>query len=155
MGNLKLNRNPRFKQGFFNPVHKEKYVGEVPCVYRSGLELEYFRMLDQNPNVIRWGSEEIIVPYYFEGGMHRYYVDLFVVFKNGNKLVKYFIEIKPDSQTREPVWTPRRKKETYLYERRMWEQNQAKWHAATKYAHDNDFEFHVLTEKDIKSRYLK
>lgn len=97
MGNLALKRNKRFKQGVFIPKFKEKYVGTIPAVYRSGLELEYFRILDANPNVIKWGSEEIVVPYYFNGGMHRYYVDLFVIFKNGDKIVKYFIELKPES----------------------------------------------------------
>lgn len=152
MGKLALRRNKRFKQGIFYPKNREKYVGSIPAVYRSGLELSYFRMLDQNPNVVKWGSEEIIVPYYFNGGLHRYYVDLFVIFKSGDKLVKYFIELKPESQLSEPKWSPRRKKETYLYECFMWQQNQAKWKAANEYAKQHGFEFKILTEKDMKAR---
>lgn len=152
MGQLKLVRNKRYKQGIYIPKNREKYKGQIPCVYRSGLELDYFRILDQNPNVEQWGSEEIIVPYYFDGKMHKYYVDLFVVFKNGDKTVKYLIELKPENQTKEPVWKPRRKKSSYLYECFMWHQNQAKWNAARDFAKKLGFEFHVLTEKDLSDR---
>lgn len=152
MGDLSLKRDSRFKQGLYIPLNKEKYVGKIPFVYRSGLELEYFRMLDRNPNVIKWGSEEVVIPYYFQGAAHKYYVDLFVIFKNGDAIKKYFIEIKPESQTKEPKWSPRRKKETYLYECNQWYKNQAKWSAAHQFAKENNFEFHVFTEKDIRNR---
>ena len=67
MGQLALNgRSKKFKQGVYIPKNKEKFFGKDGyAIYRSGLELNYFRILDNNPNVLKWGSEEIVVPYFF------------------------------------------------------------------------------------------
>ena len=117
MGSLNLNRNTNYKQGFFYPRNLDKFVGkENKAIYRSGLELEYFRILDKNPNVLKWGSEEVVVPYFFENKWHKYYVDLFVVFKFGESVKKYFIELKPYAQTVEPKVSKRKKQMSMLYE---------------------------------------
>lgn len=153
MGSLNLNRNTNYKQGFFYPRNLDKFVGkENKAIYRSGLELEYFRILDKNPNVIKWGSEEVVVPYFFENKWHKYYVDLFVVFKFGESVKKYFIELKPYSQTIEPKVSKRKKQMSMLYEAKQWAKNQAKWKAAHSYAEKNGWEFHILTEKDLENR---
>ena len=153
MGSLNLQRNKNYKQGFFYPRNLNKFVGkENKAIYRSGLELEYFRILDKNPNVIKWGSEEVVVPYFFENKWHKYYVDLFVVFKFGESTKKYFIELKPYSQTIEPKVNKRKKQMTMLYEAKQWAKNQAKWKAATDFAKKNGWEFHILTEKDLENR---
>ena len=124
MGELALRRNSNFKQGFFYPRNLEKFVGkENRAIYRSGLELDYFKILDKNPNVVKWGSEEVIIPYFFENKWHKYYVDLFVVFKFGESVKKYFIELKPYSQTVEPKPSKRKKQMSVLYEAKMWEKN--------------------------------
>ena len=153
MGSLNLQRNTNYKQGFFYPRNLDKFVGkENKAIYRSGLELEYFRILDKNPNVLKWGSEEVVVPYFFENKWHKYYVDLFVVFKFDESVKKYFIELKPYSQTIEPKVNKRKKQMTMLYESKQWVKNQAKWKAATDYAKKNGWEFHILTEKDLENR---
>ena len=153
MGSLNLQRNTNYEQGFFYPRNLNKFVGkENKAIYRSGLELEYFRILDKNPNVIKWGSEEVVVPYFFENKWHKYYVDLFVVFKFGESTKKYFIELKPYSQTIEPKVNKRKKQMTMLYEAKQWAKNQAKWKAATDFAKKNGWEFHILTEKDLENR---
>lgn len=153
MGFLNLNRNTNYKQGFFYPRNLDKFVGkENKAIYRSGLELEYFRILDKNPNVLKWGSEEVVVPYFFENKWHKYYVDLFVVFKFGESVKKYFIELKPYAQTVEPKVSKRKKQMSMLYEAKQWAKNQAKWKAATDYAKKNGWEFHILTEKDLENR---
>lgn len=153
MGSLSLNRNTKFKQGFFYPRNLDKFVSkENKAIYRSGLELEYFRILDKNPNVVKWGSEEVVVPYFFDGKWHKYYVDLFVVFKFGESVKKYFIELKPYSQTIEPKVSKRKKQMSILYEAHQWAKNQAKWKAAQDYAKKNGWEFHILTEKDLENR---
>ena len=153
MGSLNLNRNTKFKQGFFYPRNLEKFVSkDNKAIYRSGLELDYFRLLDKNPNVVKWGSEEVVVPYFFDNKWHKYYVDLFVVFKFGDKLKKYFIELKPYSQTVEPKVSKRKKQMSVLYEAHQWAKNQAKWKAATDFAKKNGWEFHILTEKDLENR---
>ena len=153
MGSLNLQRNTKFKQGFFYPKNLDKFVSkDNKAVYRSGLELDYFRILDKNPNVLKWGSEEVIVPYFFDNKWHKYYVDLFVVFKFGESVKKYFIELKPYSQTIEPKMSKRKKQMSMLYEAHQWVKNQAKWKAATDYAKKNGWEFHILTEKDLENR---
>ena len=153
MGSLNLQRNTNYKQGFFYPRNLDKFVGkENKAIYRSGLELEYFRILDKNPNVLKWGSEEVVVPYFFENKWHKYYVDLFVVFKFGESVKKYFIELKPYAQTIEPKVSKRKKQMSMLYEAKQWAKNQAKWKAATDYAKKNGWEFHILTEKDLENR---
>lgn len=153
MGELNLIKNTNYRQGYFYPQNKEKFVGKEPrAVYRSGLELEYFKTLDKNPNVIKWGSEEIVVPYFFENAWHKYYVDLFVIFKNGDNIKKFFIEIKPYSQTIEPKVNKRKKPMTILYEAKQWAKNKEKWKAANEYAQKNGWEFKILTEKDIKNK---
>lgn len=153
MGSLNLQRNTNYKQGFFYPRNLDKFVSkDNKAIYRSGLELEYFRILDKNPNVIKWGSEEVVVPYFFENKWHKYYVDLFVVFKFGESTKKYFIELKPYSQTIEPKVNKRKKQMTMLYEAKQWAKNQAKWKAATDFAKKNGWEFHILTEKDLENR---
>jgi hypothetical protein len=153
MGSLNLNRNTKFKQGFFYPRNLDKFVSkDNKAIYRSGLELDYFRLLDKNPNVLKWGSEEVIIPYFFDNKWHKYYVDLFVVFKFGESVKKYFIELKPYSQTIEPKVSKRKKQMSMLYEAHQWAKNQAKWKAATDYAKKNGWEFHILTEKDLENR---
>ena len=153
MGSLNLQRNTNYKQGFFYPRNLDKFVGKQPrAIYRSGLELEYFKILDKNPNVIKWGSEEVVVPYFFENKWHKYYVDLFVVFKFGESTKKYFIELKPYSQTIQPKVNKRKKQMTMMYEAKQWVKNQAKWKAASDFAKKNGWEFHILTEKDLENR---
>lgn len=135
MGDLKLTRNRKFRQGYFYPKNKEKFKGKEPfAIYRSGLELKYFQILDRNPNVIEWGSEEIVVPYLLNNQWHRYYIDLFVVFKSGEEIKKYFIELKPYAQTVPPEWKPRKRKSSFIYESLEWNKNQAKWKYAESYA---------------------
>lgn len=153
MGLLGINgRNKNFKQGFYYPKNKDKFVSKSGyAIYRSGLELSYFRILDKNPNVLKWGSEEIAVPYFFDNKWHNYYIDIFVIFKKGDEIKKYLIELKPFKQTIEPKWSKRRKKEIYVKECFEWAKNQAKWKSATNFANTKDCKFIILTEKDLNS----
>ena len=90
-----------------------------------------------------------MVPYYFENKWHNYYIDIFVIFKSGDQLKKYIIELKPYKQTAQPVWSKRRKESTYLNECREFAKNCAKWDSARKFAESKGCEFHILTEKDL------
>lgn len=151
MGELRLtHRNKAFKQGYYRPKHPEKLLGNLPYViYRSGLELNYFRILDDNPNVVRWGSEEIVIPYHFDKKWHNYYIDLVVFLKSGDKLKKMLIELKPYKQTIEPKDSKRKKRSTFMTECFNWHKNQAKWTAAREFAKKMDCDFKILTEKDL------
>ena len=147
---MNLQKNNKYRQGVFTPVNKSKFLG-VSAIYRSGLELKFMRFCDSNQNVIKWGSENVIIPYIspLDGRAHKYYVDNFVVIKEGEEIKKYLIEIKPSKQTVPPV-TKYKKKEHLIYEQSMYVKNQAKWQAATEFCKKKGLEFLILTEKHLK-----
>ena len=74
----------KWRQGIFTPKNQDKFIGSK-AVYRSGLELKFFRFCDSNPNVIKWGSENIIVPYIspLDKRVHKYYVDNYIAIREG------------------------------------------------------------------------
>jgi hypothetical protein len=140
----------KYRQGIFTPVNKDKFIG-TKAVFRSGLELKFMRFCDNNTNVLKWGSENIVVPYVspLDGRVHKYYVDNFVIIKEGDVIKKYLIEIKPSSQINPPQ-TKYRKKTHLIYEQTMYIKNQAKWAAAREFCMKKGLEFLILTEKDLK-----
>jgi hypothetical protein len=140
----------KFKQGFFNPKYPSKYIGQKPIRYLSSWELRFFRWADENPNVVEWASEAIIIPYVspLDRKVHRYYTDGVVAIKEGNIIKKYIIEIKPSAQTKIPT-KGRKRMSTMVYETARFAQNQAKWEAAKKYANKHGYEFIILTEKEL------
>ena len=54
---------PRFARGKFAFKNKEKYVGLKTPTYRSSWEHAFMRLCDEHPNVYKWASESIKVPY--------------------------------------------------------------------------------------------
>ena len=150
MGDLGLAKNKRYHQGFYFPKNKDKFIGDK-AIYRSGLELKYFQFLDNSSKCIKWNSEGIKIPYYWEVDKkyHTYYIDLAATFKEGNEFITYLIEIKPFRQTQQPQATPKKRKKTLLTEQVMFSQNVAKWTAAKEFALKNKCKFIVLAEKEI------
>lgn len=147
---MKRQKN-RYKQGLYKPIHPDKFLGEY-ATYRSGLELHFMKFCDTNPKVLKWGSENFIIPYrHPDGKMRRYFVDNFVLIKEGEKIKKYLIEIKPSNQTKPPT-TKYKKKEHLIYEQVQWAVNQAKWEACQTYCDKRGFDFLILTEKDLKPK---
>lgn len=147
---LNLNKNSKYRQGIFTPNNSHKFIGNK-AVYRSGLELKFFRFCDTNENVIKWGSENIIIPYIspLDGRVHRYFVDNYVVIREGSNIKKYLIEIKPLKQTLPPQ-TKYKKREHLIYEQQQYVINQAKWESAKQYCSKHNLNFLILTEKDLK-----
>jgi len=139
----------KYRQGKFIPINKSKFIGTY-ANYRSGLELKFMRFCDNNSNVIKWGSENVVIPYIspLDGRVHKYYVDNFVVIREGNIIKNYLIEIKPSKQTQPPK-TNYKKKEHLLYEQSAWIINSAKWEAARELCKKKGFEFLILTEKHL------
>jgi len=148
---IPLQKNSKFRQGIFNPKNKQKYIGRERPVYRSGWELKFFRWCDDNPNVIEWASEAVIIPYLnpVTNKVQRYYTDGVVAIRESNGLIKkYIIEIKPSSQVAPPV-VGKKKKSTAIYEAVRYAQNQAKWEAAKKWCDKKGYSFWILTEKEL------
>jgi len=139
----------KWRQGIFIPKNSDKFIGSK-AVYRSGLELKFFRFCDDNKNVVKWGSENVIVPYYspLDNKGHRYYVDNYIEILEGRKLTKYLVEIKHSRETKPPK-TKYRNRKHLLYEQKTFVTNQAKWEAARKFSKKKGYKFIILTEKEL------
>ena len=139
-----------FLQGKYTLNHPEKYVGDVnKVIYRSSWELHAHKFLDNNPNVIEWGSEVVVIPYVkpTDKKVHKYFIDLYVKYKNrSGEIVRELIEIKPKKQTRASRSRNRKHK---LYEDITYAINSAKWQAAKQFADKNGFKFTILTEDQL------
>tara|TARA_R110002110_G_scaffold135418_3_gene319466 strand:+ start:219 stop:674 length:456 start_codon:yes stop_codon:yes gene_type:complete len=144
-------RFPKFHQGTYKPKNTHKYIGRGTPRYLSGWELRFFRWCDDNDNVIKWASENVIIPYVnpLDGKAHKYMVDNLVVIKEGKTLTKYLIEIKPKKQTRKPTTHGNKKKSTILYENIEYVRNQAKWNSAREWCKKHGYKFQILTEDDL------
>ena len=133
----------------YKTQNPSKYIGNpTNIICRSLWERRVCKYLDENINVVRWGSEELIIPYYspVDRKMHRYYPDFLIKLnrKDGTKKTMV-IEIKPKRETKAPKKksriTPR-----YLNEMKTWSVNEAKWKYANEFCKDKNWEFKILTE---------
>lgn len=134
----------------FRPLHPEKYVGKGEIVYRSLWEKHVMKTLDENPNVLQWSSENIVIEYVspVDNRRHRYFPDMWAKLKSKDGTIKtLLIEVKPLKQTRKPEGKRRTKR--YLIEEATYLINQAKWAAAREYCKKRGWEFVVMTEKSI------
>ena len=87
-------------KGKYHPTKREKYRGDVNnIIYRSLWERSFMKYCDDNPDVVEWGSEEIVIPYIspIDGKRHRYFPDFYVTTSKGDK---FLVEIKPKRQTK-------------------------------------------------------
>jgi hypothetical protein len=143
-------------KGRFSPRNPQKYKGDpTKIIYRSGWECRVMIYFDRNENVLEWSSEEVIVPYKspIDGKWHRYFPDFIVKLKDKDgKISTKMIEVKPYAQTRAPEPLSEGKKPTrrYITEVVRYGINLAKWNAAKQYCADRKWEFHILTEKELK-----
>lgn len=122
--------------------------------------------LDSSPAVVRWTTDKLgVKANSFSGGglcipytdmshnppkFRRYFPDFVAKFKSGKVVV---IEIKMDKETRPPkqaVKTKTRKQSRrYLKEAKTFVMNTSKWEAARRYCAKQDWEFKIVTEKDL------
>ena len=140
-----------YRQGIYKPKHRHKYAGNKNPRYLSSWELHFFRWCDNNPKVVKWCSENVVIPYIspVDNKVHRYMVDNIVHIKEGNDMVKYLIEIKPKKQTKPPVKHGNKKPTTMLYEQKMYAVNISKWEAAKKWCVKYGYKFLILTEDQL------
>ncbi len=141
-----------FRQGVFEPTNPEKYVGNLTqIVYRSSWELAMNKFLDTNPNILRWSSEELKIPYIkpTDGRQHFYYPDYWIEYVNKNgEIIREVVEIKPMAQTQAPTKRGKSKK-TQLFEQTQFAVNVAKWQAASAWCKARGLVFRVVTEKGL------
>ncbi len=138
-------------KGWFRPRNPQKYKGDAKnIVYRSTWELRVMKWLDENPSVIWWASEELVIRYRspVDQRIHRYFPDFILRVKRKAGLEKTLvIEVKPHSQTIKPV--QKRKTKKFISEAATYAINQEKWRAADLFCQEHGWEFMVLTEKDL------
>lgn len=133
--------------GRFIPKNPKKYVGRSVnnIMFRSSWELYFLKWLDSNDAVLRWGSEELAIPYVspVDNRVHRYFPDMIIMYRDNTGAVrKEIIEIKP---YKESVETPR----MTARDAQALQVNKAKWIAAAQWAERNGAVFRVMTEKTL------
>lgn len=140
-------------KGKYKVKNPKKYVGDpTKVVYRSSWELQALNALDRSENVLKFASEECIIPYVspLDGKVHRYFVDLYAKVKRPDGSIKEFlIEIKPYKQTIPPK-PQQRKTRKYLKEVKTYAVNEAKWKAAQQFCKKRGWEFLIWHEKNIR-----
>lgn len=92
--------------------------------YRSGMECEFYELLECDMDVAAFFAEPFKVPYYYQGAWHDYIPDIRVNFIDGSTEIW---EIKPANQT-------------------AYDQNRAKWGAMNDHALNHGWQFTVQTE---------
>lgn len=134
----KNNGGSKFKRGFYQPVNENKYRAAVDKTmnsqifpeYRSSWELAFYKWCDVSDKIDYWGTESFAIPYISpkDNQVHRYYVDIVMQMKSGQK---HLVEIKPKNQCNAPI-------------------NLAKWEAARNYCKQINAIFTVVTEIELK-----
>lgn len=127
--------------------NKSKYKGNADnVVYRSMWERYCFTHCDNNPNIVQWSSEEVVIPYRWDidKKMHRYFMDLKITYKNGKTIL---VEIKPEKETQPPKRPDKTKR--YINEAMTYVKNMNKWEAANEFAKDRGWDFQIWTEKTL------
>ena len=72
-------------KGKYKVKNPSKYVGAVDnVVYRSSWERRFMVYADTNPNVVKWNSEGLVIPYVspVDGKVHRYFPDFWIEVKD-------------------------------------------------------------------------
>ena len=133
------------------PENASKYIGDPSKVIcRSLWERKVCKWMDFNENVIRWGSEELSVPYISpkDNRTHRYYPDFIAEVKNSKGTIEtLMIEVKPKKQTQKPK--TKKTSKSFITENMIFEINNSKWKAAKKYCKNNGWRFVILTEEHL------
>lgn len=134
------------KTGIYRPLHPEKYAGSELPVFKSELERLCMAYLDKSKHIVQWSYEPRCLRYFDKARnkVRRYFLDFVCVAKVGNLTKTIWLEIKPKSET----VPPKNKKDlkamtTYLT-------NTCKWEAASILAKSKGYEFHILTEEQLK-----
>lgn len=137
-----------FHKRKYTPIFPEKYAGDpTNIIMRSSWETMFAAWCDKNSSVVKWSSEETIIPYRCptDNHIHRYFVDFKITVNTGKT---YLVEVKPYKQTQLPEY-PGKRTQRYLMESLTFMKNQAKWEAATNYAKDRGWEFKIITEHEL------
>lgn len=129
----------------FNPKNPQKYAGDTSkIVCRSLWERNVCKFCDDHPNVLKWSSEEIAIPYTnpIDKKIHNYYPDFLIQFNSTSGKQTWMVEVKPKKQTLLKENASKKEKVTWII-------NNAKWNAAKQYCEKHNIVFQILTEKEL------
>lgn len=107
---------PRFQNGKYTPSNPAKYLGKRTPHYRSGWELAVFRMCDNHPAILGWGSETHRIPiktHLLESQVIMF-LTYYLYIKTEMENHAEFVEIKPASQTLGEAKTQAQKHKQWL-----------------------------------------
>lgn len=156
----KLKPNGKWKSGKYTPNNPEKYIGDIHnIIYRSSWERKFCQYCDINPNILKWSSEPLSIPYWspIDKKEHKYFVDYYIQVKKADQSIEnWFIEIKPENQydltkrPQEPTGSLTEKKiRNYNEKLKTWIINRAKFEAATRFAEARGYKFGAINESFI------
>ncbi len=140
--------------GRFVPKNPNKYAGDsTKIMFRSSWEIAAMKFFDSSNAVIKWGSEEVRIPYLKpfidpttgKSGFKpaNYFPDFIVVYQNSQGMVKKeIIEIKPLKESLMEKAKSDRDKMALVV-------NIAKWKAAEHFASQHGMTFRVVTEASL------
>ena len=147
-------------QKFIIPVNESIKVmksykivaGEIQVNYRSGLELKCLRYCDMNIHIKKFSLEPFCIPYLSakDGKIHRYFIDFFIEFSNGQK---FLVEVKSSGETREPKMPGKKTEKAILnYQKALqtYAVNKSKWASARQFCKEKGLTFIILTENELK-----
>ena len=139
-------------KGKYSPKFPRKYKGDPTNItFRSLWERKFMVYCDSNANVLEWNSEEIAIDYVspVDHRKHRYFPDFYMkVRESDGSIKKYVIEVKPLKQCSPPK-KPKRQTKRYINEAYTYAINQTKWKEAREYCADRQWQFKVITEKEL------
>lgn len=140
--------------GRFIPKNPEKYAGDASKImFRSSWEVTVMKFLDSSVAVMKWGSEELAIPYLkpvidpvtgrASAKVANYYPDFVVVYRDKNGTVKKeILEVKPAKEASLD-------KAKSSYDKLALAVNISKWRAAEEFATRNGMTFRVITENSL------
>lgn len=136
----------KFASGKYRLKNPEKYMGKTTPTYRSSWEFTFMKFVDTNPNIVKWASEAIRIPYRnpITNKNTIYVPDFMIVYvdKKGKQKTE-MIEIKPANQSyKESVGKNKNNQYQYVL-------NKAKWQAADMWCRSKGIKFRVVTEKEM------
>lgn len=152
---LKPQKDARTRQGYYEVINKEKYVGNPMIIYRSSWELKFCKQCDRESKVIKWSSEPIKIPFYHPTVMRtrNYIPDFYMeILHVDGSIRRCIIEIKPNEQRTRPK-PPSGKKikkaqiDAYNHKLKTYLINRAKFESAYAYCKNLGWDFRILDER--------
>lgn len=130
MATPKKTKKKRKRRGHYN---RGEYISPIAglCKHRSGWELTYMKYLDNNPEVVNWSYEKIVIEYISNlrtKKIRKYIPDFYVEYSDGHCEI---VEIKP-----------KRKLDQAIIKKKL--------DAAVKWCRENGLIYKIITEIQLR-----